>query len=107
MAITSGTQSHERQLDDFRRILKDHLPSMAASYKVKSLGVFGSFVRDEQGEDSDLDVLVEFVEAPDIFQFMELEQYLSDLLQHKVDLVSRNALRGRIGERITREVIPI
>ena len=107
MAITPSTQFHERQLDDFRRILKDYLPSMAAHYKVKSLGVFGSFVRGEQAEDSDFDVLVEFVEAPDIFQFMEFEQYLSDLLKHKVDLVSRNALHGRIGERIAREVIPI
>ena len=107
MAIAPSATSHERQLDDFRRILKDHLPSIAAHYKVKSLGVFGSFVHGEQAEDSDLDVLVEFDEAPDIFRFMEFEQYLSGLLKHKIDLVSRNALRGRIGERIAREVIPI
>ena len=108
MAITSGTQSDERQLDVYRRILKDHLPSMTTRYNVKSLGVFGSFVRAEQGEESDLDVLVEFVEAPDIFQFMEFEQCLSEPLtaQSRPGKPQCTAWSNRL-ERIAREVIPI
>jgi predicted nucleotidyltransferase len=73
---------------------------------VKSLAVFGSYVRGEQKRSSDLDMLVECSETPDIFQFMELEQHLAQLLGVKVDLVSRKALHERIGRRIEDRSIP-
>lgn len=64
-------------------------------------------MRNEQSETSDLDVLVEFAEPPDLFQFMDLEQHLGDLLGVRIDLVSRKALRGRIGQHIVAGVIPV
>ena len=96
-----------RRLAGFRRILKQHMPELSERYKVKSLGIFGSYVRGAHKQRSDLDVLIEFAETPDIFQFMDLEKYLQDLLGVKIDLVSRQALKGRIGQRIMREVIPV
>ncbi|MEM2169145.1 MAG: nucleotidyltransferase family protein, partial [Candidatus Bathyarchaeia archaeon] len=54
---------------------------------------------------SDIDILVEFEEPPSLFEFMDLEDYLSKLLGLKVDLVTREALKPRIGERILREVV--
>jgi predicted nucleotidyltransferase len=60
---------------------------LAERYSVEKLEVFGSYVRDEQKKDSDLDVLVTFKEAPSLLTFIAIENYLSDLLGIKVDLV--------------------
>lgn len=88
-------------------ILKKQMPELAKRYRVKSLGVFGSYVRNEQTRRSDLDLLVEFEQAPDLLKFMDLEEYLAKQLGVKVDLVPRRALKGEIGERILSEVMPI
>lgn len=88
-------------------ILKKQMPELAERYKVKSLGVFGSYVRNEQSRRSDLDILVEFEQAPDLFEFMDLEEHLAKQLGVKVDLVPRRALKGEIGERILSEVVLI
>lgn len=87
-------------LEEIRRTLRAHLPELRERYGVKSLGIFGSYVRGEQGPGSDLDILVEFELAPTFFQFIELEDNLSQLLRIKVDLVMKSALKPRIGERI-------
>jgi len=94
-------------LDSFISVLRTHLPELRERYGVRSLGIFGSFVRGEETPRSDLDILVEFVEAPDIFRFMDLEDHLKALLGVKVELVSRKALRGSIGRRILSEVVPL
>ncbi|MEK7992492.1 MAG: nucleotidyltransferase domain-containing protein, partial [Planctomycetota bacterium] len=65
---------------------------------------FGSYVRNEQAEDSDLDVLVDFAAPIGLFEFIDLEEELSELLCARVDLVSRNALKPYIGRRILSEV---
>ena len=85
--------------------LRQHLPDLEQRYHVKSLGVFGSWTRGEQGKGSDLDLLVEFDEPPGLFGFVELEEHLSSLLGVKVDLVTKNALKPRIGKRILEEVV--
>lgn len=74
---------------------------------MKTLGVFGSFVRGEQTQGSDIDVLVEFAEPIGLFEFMALENYLTDLLGTKVDLVSKKALKPHIGKRILQEVVVV
>ena len=74
---------------------------------MKTIGVFGSYVRGEQKRQSDVDVLVEFEEPVGLFEFMDLEMYLTDLLGVKVDLVSKKALKPHIGERILKEVIMV
>jgi predicted nucleotidyltransferase len=88
-------------------ILKKQMPELAERYKVKSLGIFGSYVRKEHSRRSDLDILVEFEQAPDLFEFMDLEEHLAKQLGVKVDLVPRRALKGDIGARILREVVPV
>lgn len=74
-------------------------------YQVSELGVFGSYVRQEQTETSDVDVLVEFQEVPSLLKFVQLENYLSDQLGIKVDLVHKSGLKPRLGEQILAEVI--
>jgi predicted nucleotidyltransferase len=93
--------------EQYRAILHRELPALAARYGVASLGLFGSFVRRENGPDSDLDVLVSFVDPPGLFGFVELENHLSDLLSVKVDLVMRDALKPHLGQRVLAEVVPV
>lgn len=83
------------------------MPEIRKRYGVCSLGIFGSFVRGEQRRRSDLDVLVEFDHAPTLFGFIELQDYLTDLLGIKIDLVMKSALKPAIGRHILAEVIPV
>lgn len=96
-----------RDLERFVSVLKRHTPELEEEFKVKSLGVFGSYVRGEQKEDSDLDVLVEFYEMPGLIEFGRLERHLSNILGVKVDLVPKDSLKPRIGERILNEVVTL
>src|SRR5262245_3998784 len=91
----------------YQRLLREELPSLAARYRVASLGLFGSYLRGTQRPDSDLNVLVSFHETPSLLRLVELENHLSDLLGVKVDLVLREALKPRIGARVLREVVPV
>jgi predicted nucleotidyltransferase len=80
---------------------------LADRYDVQSLGVFGSYVRGNADPQSDLDVLVEFANPPSLFQFVRLQNELSDLLGVRVDLVMKSALKPTIGDRILAEVVPV
>ena len=91
-------------LTDFIKTLRRELPSLEERYQISSLGVFGSYIRNDQRPDSDLDLLVTFRQPPSLLRFIELENYLSDLLGVKVDLVMKDTLKPRIGKRILQEV---
>ncbi len=80
------------------------MPDLRGEFGLKSLGVFGSYARGEQGKDSDLDLLADFHRTPSFFRFLRLERRLSDRLGVKVDLVMRSALKPNIGRRILAEV---
>jgi predicted nucleotidyltransferase len=96
-----------QNVERYRHKLREQLPMLADRYAVASLGLFGSHVRGTQRPDSDLDVLVSFREAPGLLRFVELENYLGDVLGVKVDLVMRESLKPHIGINILREVVPI
>ena len=97
----------QKSIEQITSLLRDQLPLLRERYKVKSLGLFGSYIRRQESPESDLDILIEFQETPTLLKFIELENYLSDLLSIKVDLVMRDALKPRIGLRILREVVSI
>ena len=85
--------------------LKTEQSQIQKNFDVKRIGIFGSYVRNEQNSKSDLDILVEFSEAPGLFKFIELEDYLSKKTGIKVDLVMKSALKPAIGKEILKEVI--
>jgi hypothetical protein len=87
--------------------LRASLPNLTTRYQVASLGVFGSYVRGEEQPDSDLDLLVEFLEPPTLFGFIRLENELNALLGVRVDLVMKSALKPGIGRHILEEVQPV
>jgi predicted nucleotidyltransferase len=96
-----------REVESIKRVLLQHKAELNEKFKVKTIGVFGSYIRGEQKRSSDVDVLVEFEVPVGLFEFMKLENYLSDLLGVKVDLVSKKTLKPHIGEHILQEVIMI
>lgn len=87
--------------------LRTILPQLREAYDVERLGVFGSYVRNEQHADSDIDILVSFRHPPGLLKYISLEQYLSEVLGVRVDLVMESALKPAIGARIRAEVRPI
>lgn len=86
------------------KLLKQHEEVLSGRFKVKSIGLFGSFMRGEQRKGSDIDLLVEFEETVSMFEFIRLEDYLTEILGHKVDLVLKSGLKPGLGERILAEV---
>ncbi|QXE90440.1 nucleotidyltransferase family protein [Geomonas subterranea] len=94
-----------KPLNEIKEIIRDHKTELAEEYGVAEIGVFGSVVRGEAREDSDVDVLVDFSRPIGLMKFMRLEYYLEELFGGtKVDLVSRKALKPYIGRVILQEV---
>jgi hypothetical protein len=96
-----------RSVTEIKWILTEKKDQLRRDYKVKEIGIFGSYVRKEQKKNSDLDILVEFEEPIGLFKFMDLEEYLKNLLGVKIDLVSKKALKPYIGKYILKEVVYI
>ena len=89
------------------RDIKKNLPVLRNRYKVREIGLFGSYLRGDQKKKSDVDILVDFERTVSLFEFMALEGELSKLTGKKVDLVMKTALKPRIGKRILDEVVYI
>jgi uncharacterized protein len=94
-----------RPLDEIKKILQQHKPELSEKWKVKSLGIFGSYVLGEARKSSDLDLLVE-IDDPrmGLLRFIALENYLSDLLGVKVDLVEKQTLKPGLSSHVIEEV---
>lgn len=79
-------------LTQIRKTLASHRAEFVRRFNVKNLAVFGSYARNEQRPDSDVDILVEF-SSPVGIEFIDLGDYLERILDHRVDLVSRNGIK--------------
>lgn len=101
-----STEVHPN-LEEIKSALQRIMPEIKERYKVKYLGVFGSYVRGEANQASDLDLLVEFEQAPTLYEFIRMERYLSEQVGIKVDLVTKKTLRPYIGKRILAEVVAV
>jgi predicted nucleotidyltransferase len=94
-------------IDDLLAKLRELKPQAAASYKVREIGLFGSFARGQQEADSDIDVLVDFDDSADLFDLTGLALCLEEQLQRKVDVVPKRALREELRESVLREVLVV
>jgi len=96
-----------KKIEEIKKKLEKLKPFLKERYYVREIGIFGSYLRGEEKKRSDLDILVEFEEAASLslFDFIRLENYLSDELGVKVDLVEKSALKPRIGKYILEEVV--
>lgn len=86
-------------------VLRSLKAELRERYHVESIALFGSYAREEQGEGSDIDVLVEFGSGADLFDFTGLSQYLEEKLGTGVDVVPEAALRPEIRSQVTRDLL--
>ncbi len=96
-----------KDVDKIIEKLKTLKPQLEKEYFVEEIGVFGSYVRDEQTENSDIDILINFKDGMDLLKLAHLINWLCDVFEKKVDVVNKKTLRPRIGKQILSEVIYI
>lgn len=94
-----------RELKNKLKIIKDNLDFLSDNYFVQKIGIFGSLVKGKYTKQSDIDVLVSFSQPVGFFRFIELEIFLSKVLQKKVDLATKKALKPTIKKQILKETI--
>lgn len=93
--------------EDIKSKLNKNMSLLEKKYHIKKLGLFGSVARGEQKKQSDIDILVEFSAPIGFFDFIRLENFLSELLDGKVDLVSKKAVKPILEKYISRDLIYI
>lgn len=93
------------ELDHIKSILKKSQPTIRKKFNARITGIFGSYTRGEQKENSDLDILVKFYKGASLFDLAGLTNYLEEKLDMKVDIVSDRAVRPEIKEEIYKEVV--
>jgi hypothetical protein len=92
-------------LNEILDLLRSLKSDLTLRYKVRTIGVFGSYARKEARAESDVDILVEFKEGADLFDLIELSQYLEEKIGRHVDLATPRALRQEIRECVFRDVV--
>jgi len=93
--------------DEALSTLRSYLPDLRRDFGVRRIALFGSTARDEAGQESDLDLLVDFEVGPTFDSFMGLKFYLEDRLGKRVDLVTPNALKPRMRPIVEREAVDV
>ena len=83
-------------LQEMKAKLTEYKPILRDKYHISDLGIFGSYVRGEQTQESDLDVLIDYDKPPDLFTLVEIEQNLSEMLDIKVDLITRKGIKPQL-----------
>jgi len=90
--------------EEILRTLEQLKEEVRKKYKVKEIGVFGSLIRGEQKEVSDIDILVDFEDGADLFDLVGLALFFEEKLNQKVDVVPKRALREEIKKIVLKEV---
>ena len=96
-----------KSLEEIKSILKNLQEEIRKNYKAEVIGIFGSYARGEGKLESDIDVLVRFLEGATLFDFVGLSDFLEEKLGIKVDVVSERAIRKELKEKILNEVVAI
>lgn len=96
-----------QNINGIKKRLQKLKPLLKRQYGVREIGLFGSYVRGDQKKLSDIDIVVEYYKVPSLLKFLELENYLTDALGIKVDLVRKEAIRAELKKAILAEVVHI
>lgn len=95
---------NSEEFQNLKAVLEANKTRLMEQYHLNMIGIFGSYTRNEQKPESDIDVVVDFDESPGI-RFIDLAGKLENLLGHKVDLVSRNGIKSKYWEVIRDDII--
>ena len=96
-----------RKLKQIQSILASSKAELRKRYKVRELGIFGSYSRGEQKKTSDVDILVRFNPDATLFDFVGLGNYLEEKLKIKVDVVSERGIRPELRSNIVKGVLKV
>jgi uncharacterized protein len=96
-----------KDLDQIKKVIKQHREEIEKNFKVKKIAIFGSYVRNEQKGRSDVDILVEFNVPISLLHIVSLENYFSDILGIKADVVPKKNIRKELRETIIKEAISL
>lgn len=96
-----------KTLDEIKTIIRRHRDVLAERYGIAVVGIFGSYVRDEQGQQSDIDLLADILRPISLLELVGAELYLNEILGSKVDLVPKRDVREELRETILREAIAV
>jgi len=96
-----------KTLDEIKNTIRRNLDYLKSEYNVLTIEIFGSYTKNLQSNNSDLDLLVTFSKAPSLIKYITLENYLSSILGLQVDLVMKKSLKPYLKEIILSEIHPI
>ena len=91
--------------EEILNTIKNVKNELTNSYKVKTIGLFGSYISNKQNATSDIDFLVEFENDADLLHFIGLSRYLEEIFNTKVDVISKPSLMEELKKNILEEVI--
>jgi hypothetical protein len=94
-----------KTIGEIKGILAEHKEDLQRKFKVNDIGLFGSYVKKTQSRRSDVDILVDFQESISLLDLVKLENFLTSLLEVKVDLVPKEDIRRELKEIILKEAI--
>ena len=92
---------------DVLQRLRELKPMLTTRYKVSEIGLFGSFAREEQNSESDIDILADFKNDADLFDLIGLELFLEEIFRCRVDVVPKNALRTELQKTVLDQVVAV
>ncbi|HII94224.1 MAG TPA: nucleotidyltransferase family protein [Candidatus Methanofastidiosum sp.] len=96
-----------KDVADIEKIIEEKREELFIKYKIRNIGIFGSYARNNAKERSDIDLIVEFEEPVSLLGVIKAENYLTELLGIRVDLVPKEDIRKELKETILKEVIYI
>ncbi len=94
-----------KDLEEIKQILRQSKPFLKDNYRITEVGIFGSYAHGKETESSDVDVIFDYQKPPTLIMLVELKEYLSSLIDMKVDVVTKKGLKSRIKEKVLSEVI--
>jgi predicted nucleotidyltransferase len=94
-----------KNLTAIKKIIRDHKTLLRDRYHINRIGVFGSYARGDTHSGSDVDVLVEFSEPISLIQLVSLENYLTDIVGLKVDVVPKDDIRKELKDTILKDAV--
>jgi uncharacterized protein len=83
------------------------MPTLERKYHVETIEIFGSYVRGEQSQKSDLDLLITFSQPYSLWELLDVKEFLSKKLRLQSDLVPKDSIKPMLKEQITQEAIPV
>ena len=96
-----------KTIHDIRRIIHQHQDVLANKYGVSVVGLFGSYARQEQRPDSDIDLLADILRPISLFELVGAELYLGEVLDTKVDLIPRRDVREELQSAILENTVAL